>query len=786
MKKQKKVIGAISITIFAVSLTLAIAFAIFAFTIYKDISFEADEELFESSRSFESTIFYANGSDSDDYIPIPIELSGSLRRVNYSLDDISPYVKEGFIAVEDKIFYEHGGVDIKRTLMAAVNKVMKRDKLFGASTITQQVVKNISGDNQVKIKRKISEIIRAVHIEKNYTKDEILEVYLGIIPMGDNIYGIGAASKAYFGKEPSELSAEEAATLIGITNAPTAYSPYKNPEACIKKRNIVLSVMYNDGIIDLEEYKSAKEKPLNVVPRDEREDRFDSWFVEVAIEQISKDLAKKYDITESTARIMLLGGGYKVYTTMDPKVQKTLEGYFENTDNLAKEVSGGLNYAMTVTDSKNGRLLGIVGRVGKKEGNRLLNHATVPHTPASTLKPIALYAPLIDEGKINWATVLDDVPLTFIENESGYTEYPRNSPNVYDGLTTIKDGLRLSKNTIAVRLSDIRTPRKIFESLKNDFGFDSLVEKRGSTTDIATSPMALGQLTDGVSLLKLTEAYSIFPGDGVKREAISYLSIYDHKNRLVLDNAGEEKTIISKYTARIMNQLLKNVTDSGTAKSISLKNKIDTAGKTGTSSMNKDKLFVGYTPYYTAGIWCGYDNGGSISSLSKSHLQVWDEIMTDLHSEILLDEEIVGFSKEGLIYMPYCMDSGELYSEKCIYDPRGSRRDFGYFTEDNMPTESCKSHILCPYDSMTKAVACEKCPKENIVAVSLVKSPDRSFPKEVIITDAEYMFRNVPAYEMRVQDYDKPFYYCIIPDGVYVGRSKNKKQFNSNCYIHDE
>ena len=786
MKKQKTVIGAISITIFSVSVILAIIFVIFALTIYKEIRFEADEELFESSRSFESTTFYANGSEGDDYLPIAIELSGSLRRVNFGLDDISPYVKEGFIAVEDKIFYEHKGVDVKRTMMAAVNKIVKKEKIFGASTITQQVIKNISGDNQVKIKRKIGEIIRALHIERNYTKDDILEVYLNIIPMGDNIYGIGAASKAYFGKEPKELTVAEAATLIGITNAPTAYSPYKNPDNCIKKRNIVLSVMYNDRIITLNEYETAKETPLNVIPREERADRFDSWFVEVAIDDISKDLAKRYDISESTARIMLLGGGYKIYTTMNPDVQRTLESYFENRNNLAEEVSEGLNYAMTVTDSKNGRLLGIIGRAGKKEGNRLLNHAAIPHTPASVLKPIALYAPLIDEGKINWATVFDDVPLRFIETETGYTEYPRNSPGIYDGLTTIKDGLRLSKNTIAVRLADIRTPKKIFESLRDDFGFESLIEKRGNTTDIATSPMALGQLTDGVSLLKLTEAYSIFPGEGVKREAISYLSVYDHKNRLVLDNKAEEKTIISKYTARIMNQLLKNVTESGTAKSITLKSKIDTAGKTGTSSMNKDKLFIGYTPYYTAGIWCGYDNNGSITSLSKSHLQIWDEVMTSLHSEIISGDEVDDFSKEGLIYMPYCMDSGEIFCEKCIYDPRGSRRDFGYFTEDNMPKEGCKSHVLCPYDSLTKAIACEKCPSENIIVISLVKAPDRSFPKEITVTDAEYMFKNVPAYEKRTQDFTLPYYHCVIPEGVYVGKSKNKKQFNSNCYIHDD
>ncbi|MBR4836535.1 MAG: penicillin-binding protein, partial [Clostridia bacterium] len=427
-----------------------------------------DEKLFDSSRSFESTLFYAEGE--------VIETSGSIRKLHYTLDEISPYVSRGFIAVEDRMFYEHPGVDIKRTALAAINLIVKKDDTFGASTITQQVIKNISGDNQVKIRRKICEILRALHIERIYTKNDILEVYLNVIPMGDNIYGIGAASRAYFGKEPSDLSVEEAATLIGITNAPTAYSPYLNPDACLRKRNIVLGVMQSQGVITDSEYNEAASKPLTVIAREDREDRFNSWFVETAIQEICEDMSHLYGITESAARLMLLGGGYKVYTTMDRSVQNTLEEYFEDYDNLADETSNGLNYAMVITDSESGNLLGIIGRAGEKKGNRLLSHATTPHIPASTLKPIALYAPLIDQEMINWATVFDDVPVKFLENNR---EYPKNSPDVYDGLTTVKDAIRLSKNTVAVRLSEMLTPKGIYNSLIDNFGFDTLVERDG-------------------------------------------------------------------------------------------------------------------------------------------------------------------------------------------------------------------------------------------------------------------------------------------------------------------
>ena len=782
MKKQKKVITIISLCIFSFAFIVGASIAGVYFFIYKGINFEADEMLFENSRVFESTVIYADGSMGNEYDPLIIENSGALRKNHYALDDISPLLKKGVIAVEDKQFYEHKGVDFKRTFLAAVNLITKKEKVFGASTITQQVIKNISGDNEFKIKRKVEEIIRALHIERRFTKDEILEVYLNIIPMGENIYGVGAAASAYFDKEPADLSAAEAATLIGITNAPTAYSPYLNPTASKKKRDIVLSVMRDDGVINENEYINAVESKLSVIPRDNRKDRFDSWFTEIAIDEVARDLAKKYEITERAAMIMLLGGGYKIYTTMNPTVQSTLDEYFGNLDNLAEETDGGLNYAMTVIDSVSGDLVGIVGRAGKKEGNRLLNHALVPHVPASTLKPIALYAPLIDRGSINWASVFDDVPISF--SPAGNNEFPKNSPDIYDGLICVKDALRLSKNTVAVRLGKILTPEKIFDSLKNDFAFDSLIEKQGKLTDIAIAPMALGQLSFGVPLLKLTEAYASFPADGVRRQARSYLYVTDHKDRLILKNEGEEKRVFKESTARIMNQMLMSVTADGTAKSISLSEKIDLAGKTGTSSGNRDKLFVGYTPYFVCGIWCGYDNGQSIESQSKSHLTVWDEVMTKVHERSSLLNTDKKFSKEGLVYMPYCLDSGKEYVASCVHDPRGNRREFGYFSEDNIPVGQCDRHILCLYDTETKAIACDKCPKENLITVSLIKVDDRKFPKEIIVTDAEYVYRDIGRYDNFPVDYALPYFANSIPEGVFVGRSKNKKQFNSGCYIH--
>ena len=783
MMGQKRAVAVIATGIFACFVAGAIIFIGLVLFVYNGINFEADDNLFENSRSFESTVFYADGSICDEeYEPVVISLGSGLRKTRFSIEEISHYLTDGIIAVEDKKFYLHHGVDFKRTAMAALNYITKSRDSFGASTITQQVVKNISGDNNPTLKRKAAEIIRAMHLERNYSKDEIFDLYLNIIPMGENIYGVGEAAKAYFGKTPDLLSVSEAATLIGITNAPTAYSPYLHPDVCLKKRNIVLGVMFDDGVISEDEYRDAISDPLEVIPRDKRENTVDSWFVEVAIEDITKDLSEKYHISTSAARMMLMGGGYKIYTTMNVGVQEVMERYFEDLSNLAYETKDGLNYAMTVIDSKSGYLVGVVGRAGQKAGNRLFNHATALHPPASCIKPLSIYAPMIDDGIINWASVLDDVPVSFNEREGEYVAYPRNSPDVYDGLTTVKDAIRLSKNTVAVRLCGKYTPKRSFDFLKDKLGFDTMVGSGKSNTDIAIAPMALGQMSRGVSLIKLTEAYGIFPSDGIHRDALSYLKIFDYKGRLVIDKEQNATHVVKASTARIMNKLLECVILDGTARSVRLRDGISVAGKTGTSSGNKDKLFIGYTPYYLGGIWCGYDNGSGISSQSKSHLHIWAEVMDLIHENIPDVSE--KFSVDGLEYLSYCVDSGCEFDEVCTFDPRGTRREWGYFSDDNKPRGICERHIICMYDSLTKAVACECCPRENLIAVSLIHIDDRRFPKEIIVTDAEYVYRDIARHIERPIDYAMPYFEYALDDGVYVGKSRSKKQFNSNCYIH--
>lgn len=783
-KRNFKPLIFISAVFFGLAILALLSLLFLYLWVRGNVDYSLDEELFIRATSFETTTFYANSSsDNTRYVPMEVETSGVIKKKFTPLESITPTLINGFVAVEDRGFFEHSGVDIKRTALAAVNYLFDRDKPFGASTITQQLIKNLSGDNDVSIKRKLSEILRSLHLEKRFDKEDIIELYLNVIPMSEEIYGVGEAANKYFGKRASELSISECATLIGITNAPTAYSPYLNPEKCIEKRNQVLSVMLSESVITEEEYESCVLEPLVIIPKDKMEDRFDSWFVEAVIDSVSFDLSEKYGITESAARRLLLGGGYKVYTTMNKDFQDILEDSFEDEEQFERAMALGVNYSMVILDSENADTLAIVGNAGKKEANRLMNHALVPHTPASALKPFSVYAPLLDKKEINWATVIDDVPVNFIKDGEDLRSYPRNSPDVYSGLTTVKDALRLSKNTVAVKLLDKLGHENSFDFLNKTLGIDTLVRKENingkSHTDLADAPLALGQLTKGITLQKLTECYTVFPSGGKLGSSRNYIKVTDDRGNTVLTKEKNSERVISEETAAIMNMLLSTVTDGGTAKGLKLSELVDTAGKTGTASGGKERCFIGYTPYYTAGIYMGKSGEGSVAGLSPTHLSLWDKVMTEIHNISVLSEEPKSFSTKGLFYLPYCMDSGDLYSDNCILDPRGCREEYGFFTKDNMPTEKCHRHILVDYDTVKKGVVIDGRKGEDICKVSLIKVTDRAFPKDVTVTDAQFVYRYPPTSVIEVLDPMLAYFEYSLPEGIYAGHSEAERQFNT-------
>lgn len=792
MKKERRASGFIKVLaiVIAVTATLMAASAVFICVFSaRHVDSERDELLFQAAKSGNITTFFAVVNGEETQIG---ELSlADGKKTWYPEEEIPETLKKAFVSAEDRRFYSHGGFDVKRLAGAALGYITGRSS-YGGSTITQQVIKNISGDSERTVNRKLSEIIRAVRLERRHTKSEILEVYMNIVPLGENAVGVGRAAYIYFGKEPAELTLAEAATLVGITNAPTKYNPYINPEECVKKRNTVLYTMLDCGEITEEEYNSACEVPLTLSERGEHGYKVNSWFIETVCTDIVRDLMSRRGMSEGAARTLLECGGLKIITTENPEVQEILEKFFTDERNLPDEISNGLQIAMSVSDSSTGELVGIIGQCGVKGGNKLANHAIIPHTPGSSLKPLALYAPLIDSRRISVAEVFDDVPQSF--TAASMTPYPHNSPDVYDGLITVRDALAKSKNTVALKLSQLRGLPQIYRDLNNDFGFTTLVnEKQDSNgrklTDIAAAPLALGQLTDGLPLRELTHAYTVFPGDGSIGGDISYYSVSDLDGNILLENKPAKKRIYSEEAARVMCQALSGVTEFGTAAGVRLKYSVDTAGKTGTSGGDLDRLFIGFTPYYTAGIWCGYAGEReprSLGRLSRSHVALWDDVMCSLHNMAIGDSAPRCFSTDGLVHAEFCRDSGKRCTLSCALDPRGERAEDGYFIPGTEPTEECDTHITVLYDTLTSAIACPCCPDEYLVPISLVKVPERKFPCEITVTDAEYAYYVLPDGAKAGDSYDIPYYIYTIPDGVYVGRGKRKKQYNSYCYIHSD
>ena len=726
----KKILITASSIIVVFAIVLSVVLTSFASSFKKGNYYILDEELFNKARTGKNTVYYAYDGDQ------PIEVFDTSEIIGQewiSLGDVGEYLINGFLSAEDRRFYSHHGIDIKRTVGALFNYFFHVTSSFGASTITQQVVKNISGDNEGTARRKFNEIMRALHLERIYSKDEILEVYLNIVPMTGNVCGVLTASETYFDKKPSELSLSEAATIVGITNSPGRYDPYKNADACKEKRNRVLYAMLDNGVITEKEYKSAASEEL-VVKQKRDCDRIYSWFIETANKDIINDLVAKKGVSGSAAKVLLRG--CKVVLTENIKIQRILEDYFSNEDNFSEQVREGFNYSMAVTDNSTGNLVGIIGGVGAKKGNNLLNLAEIPVPPASTLKPLAIYAPLIDNGSISWSSIVDDTPISVKDGKAGdIVGYPVNSPNVYAGLTTVADAVRLSKNTVAAKLLQGYGYESCVSGLESRYGFklargDSANGK--TVSDIGIAPLALGQLSYGISIKAMTEAYTAFAREGIYKKAASYHCVFDNSGKLLITPDNQEKQIYSPSTCKIITQMLMQVCDSGTARSITLKNTVDTAGKTGTSSANYDRLFIGYTPYYTAGIWSGYPSrNNAVNGVTPSHLNVWDDVMKKIHAECVFTSksEPKAFSVSGMRYLPYCLDSGLIPDEACSHDVRGDRVAYGYFTSENAPKSLCTTHVYISGSG------------------DLLSAPkiERSLPDGIFVTDEEYSFDNFEA-----------------------------------------
>ncbi len=802
--------------------------------LYHTTDYSMDEQLFAMAKGNRTTrFFYAQNSATnkkssnkiwqavrpsattalpDDYVPVEWveqEIHGQCHGLWCDYAEIPANLKNAFVAIEDHRFFAHEGVDWLRTGKAALNQCLHWEGRFGGSTITQQLIKNISSDDEISFSRKAREICRAIHLERSHSKEEILELYLNIVPLSQGCVGVGAAAQTYYGKEVGALTLEECAALAGITNAPGRYDPIRQPENHRARRDLILSEMAHYGYISEAEAHAAQQRDCPVCSPTPQAGQVYNWYIETVLEDVIQALVREKGMSRTAATELVYQGGLSVYTAMDPGVQAVLDSYFSEMSHLPQACRTGMQMAMVVVDPASGDLLGIYGAAGKKSGNRILNYAQTLRAPGSALKPLSVYAPALEEGIITWGSVFDDVPLSFIGTGEHMTGWPHNTPAVYSGLIDLPQAVAQSKNTVAVRILHALGKERAYSYLSGRLGLETLVRARTNAegarvTDLADAPLALGQLTDGVSLRALTTAYDALAGGGVYHHSRSYVLVLDGKGEVLLEDHGQGERVFSANTACIMTELLRGVVSpGGTAQGIRLGEIVDVAGKTGTSGESRDKYFVGYTPYLVAGIWCGYPRGNTPVSAQGgvSHLDVWAAVMTTLHQTCLGETEAVrSFTlTPDVCLCPYCRDSGGVMTDACRADPRGVRESVGYFVRGTEPHTACDRHCLVSYDVLGGGIAQDICPAQWRITVGLLHVEERDFPIQVYITDAQYVYRdrNTRGAEDggeegegsgRQPREDEPFFAPDLPPGHYAGltRTEDGRQYNAYCRaLHD-
>lgn len=737
MKKTKKRLFVRILLSFLIILIISIIS--FILYVYFCVDKNIDLSLIRTGSSSITKIYYYDYEDRTNRVGHPVELKDEALFLQKSewktLYEIPQDLKNAFIAIEDKRFYEHNGVDWLRTIKAVGNYIFKfGDKSFGGSTITQQLIKNLTGDNDATPKRKLEEIIRAINLEKELSKNEILESYLNVVYLSENCYGVGMAAEAYFGKDVKDLTLAECVSLASIVQNPIKFDPYTNAENNKKRSKIILKQMLVQNYISNDEYHSALNEVLviNDNIENERATGIYSWFTETLISDITKDIAQKYNLSEKSAKMMILKGGLNIFSTIDPEIQSIAEDVYKNYKKYLLPNDDGTypESSCVIIDPQTSDILAIVGGLGEKGANRIFNRAIqAKRAPGSIIKPLSVYAPSLERNLINYASVYDDTPIKKLNDEI----WPKNSPNRYLGLMDISYAVEHSTNTVAV---------KVLENLGLNTSYDFLTNKfkliLDEKNDKSLSPLALGQLTNGVSLLNITNAYTSLSNGGYITKPKSYLYVTDNYGNVILENNDNSEKILSEENAFIMTKLLEGTVQKGTAKYVTLKNKTTVAGKTGTSSDLKDRWFIGYTPSYVCGVWCGYDTPKPMYYAKNPSCILFDEIMNRVYNEKEYEEF---YKPDNLVELEYCRDSGLLPCDECRLDLRGERITKGYFIKGTEPTKKCNLHKKVVIDINDGFIADALTPSYRRRTVSLLDYT-RENQYDVNILDSLYFIEN--------------------------------------------
>lgn len=668
-----------------------------------------------------TTIIYSqqiNDQGQPEWVEYQRLQSPEENRIWKPLNEISPYIQHAFVAVEDENFYTHPGFSFKRTVLAAINEVFRKltgsyltGSQLGASTIEQQLIKNITGEDESSgiegYARKVKEIFRAIALDNRFSKEEILEAYLNTIGLTGNTAGVEAGANQYFGKSAADVTIAEAASIAAITKNPSRFNPYTNPEEHLKRRDDIILFMQQQGYITQAEAEAAWATPLNLVEKTTDENaavQTDySWFTDQVISEVIDDLVAENPLgrenwDRAAANDYLCNGGLRIYSTVDTEVQTALENvwlegkYWEpmpienyddpnNPDDTPRTIT---TQAAGVVINYKGELCGVVGGLGQKTENRGFNRGTeMERQVGSTMKGVAAYPLGIDMDLINYSSVLMDDYFPISDGKGGTrTDWPSNWSGRYShSMTTVYEALKQSLNTVAVRVGDWVTPRTMFEFARETLGITTLDEN----SDVDLAPMVLGATTTGLSPYELAGAYMMY-GDGGRMTSLhSYTSVRDYQGNEILEKDIVTTQAIGEDTAYIMNRLLHSVLfdAGGTARGIHPDaNIMDSIGKTGTTNDNKDVWFVGLTPKYVMATWYGYDENEPMDDYNNYYIyknkgsqkghpgaSAFAEVMDTVQA----DDEIVTWDMPETVEKgAFCTISGDIPTDGC---PRGT----GYY-----------------------------------------------------------------------------------------------------------
>lgn len=708
---------------------------------------------------FTTTIYDRNGQ-------VYTQLDSSENRTYVSLSEMSPYLKEAFISIEDERFESHFGIDVKRTTAAVLKWITTGNSNFGGSTITQQLIKKVTKDDDRSWQRKAREIVRAIQLEQWLSKDQIIELYMNIIYLGEGSYGVEKAAYTYFNKSSDELTIAECALIAGLAQSPEGKNPYNYPEKAEERQKLVLAKMLELGKITQEQYDEAIAQELKYEKGSAELASSNSYFVDAVVDQVIEDIQKEKDVTAVMAEKMVYSNGLEIYTTVDPKIQSALEEVYKD-QSYFKLRNGNydpdIQSAMVIIDYKKGDVVGLIGGAGEKTTLRGLNRATMmTRAPGSTIKPLAIYAPGIDLKIFTPATTFDDVPLVYKMATTTWT--PTNSYSTYRGLTSVRKGIEISSNVIAAKAFLAVGAEKSYEYLEK-FGITTLTK-----SDKVPGALALGGLTKGMTPLEHAAAYGTLANGGIYVEPKLYTKVVNMDNEVILEKVSKIEEVVRESTAYLVTNMLKDVINGSEATGGSARlSGMTVAGKTGTSNDSYDRWFAGYTPYYVGSTWVGYDTQKRVNMSGNPAAKIWKAVMQKVH-EGLPNKDFE--RPNSIVSAEVCADSGLLATDACRNDRRGDRTKTEIFEKGTVPTTECTLHKyveVCPDTLKLANPTCKE--KTNLIKIVCI---DRGYEETPSKLPSDY-------------DYEVPntyceYHYCAVDEnGNYI-----ENEFNIDDWIFND